>query len=122
MLNLTRDKFKRNKELTEKLIGTKDKKLINGFKKSGINEQYWGVFEGNGRNMLGKIIMTVREQFLKGQDTKNWIETLKLEKDIKMFPKVSLLVEKGGKKIDKLFLEKKSFYTFGKIKNCDFQL
>ncbi len=39
-----------------------------------------------------------------------------------MFPKVSLLVEKGGKKIDKLFLEKKNNYIFGKIKSCDFEL
>ncbi len=37
MLNLVRDKFKRNKELTEKLMGTKDKKLINGLKNNGIN-------------------------------------------------------------------------------------
>ena len=39
-----------------------------------------------------------------------------------MHPKVSLLVEKAGKKIDKLSLQNKSYYTFGKTKGCDFLL
>lgn len=104
MLHLIRDKFKRNKDLIEKLMGTKDKKLMNTLKHNGPNELYWGLAEGNGRNILGKIIMHIRDEFLKGDDTKHWIETLKLEKDPKMHPTVHLLVEKAGKKIDKLFL------------------
>ena len=39
-----------------------------------------------------------------------------------MFPKVHLLVEKDGKKIDKLFLDKKSYFLFGKSKGADFLL
>lgn len=38
MENLVRDKFKRNKEILEKLMGTKDKKIINNMKNSGFNE------------------------------------------------------------------------------------
>ena len=66
--------------------------------------------------------MAVRDEFLRGDDTKNWIQTLKLQKDEKMFPKVNLLVEKDGKKIDKLFLQKKSYFIFGKAKGSDFIL
>ena len=66
--------------------------------------------------------MHIRDEFLKGDDTKNWIETLKLEKDVKMHPTVHLLVEKAGKKIDKLFLESNSYYLFGKAKTCEFIL
>lgn len=42
-------------------MSTKDKKLINKLKNNGFNEQYWGLVEGNGRNILGKILMTIRE-------------------------------------------------------------
>lgn len=38
MLNLVRDKFKRNKQLSEKLLSTKDKRLMNNLKRNGINE------------------------------------------------------------------------------------
>ena len=58
---LLRDKFKRSKDLQAKLLGTKDKKLINTMKKSGYNELYWGVFEGQGNNLLGKLLMGIRE-------------------------------------------------------------
>ena len=30
-------------------------------KKTGYNELYWGVFEGQGTNMLGKILMAIRD-------------------------------------------------------------
>ena len=73
MLNLIRDKFKRNKELGEKLIGTKNKKIINTLNSKGYNEEYWGIVDGVGKNALGKILMTVRDEFFRGDDTKNWI-------------------------------------------------
>lgn len=34
---LIRDKFKRNKEILDKLMGTKDKKLVNTMKSGGFN-------------------------------------------------------------------------------------
>lgn len=39
----------------------------------GFNQEYWGVFDGKGKNILGRILMNVREEFLKGIDTKQWI-------------------------------------------------
>lgn len=60
MANLVRDKFKRNKEILDKLMSTKEKKLINIMKNGGYNEEYWGVYDGKGKNVLGKILMGIR--------------------------------------------------------------
>lgn len=43
---LVRDKFKRNKEILEKLMATKDKKLVNGLKSTGSSQLHWGVYQG----------------------------------------------------------------------------
>lgn len=42
-------------------MGTKDKKLINTMKNGGFNEQFWGVHNGNGKNVLGKVLMNIRQ-------------------------------------------------------------
>ena len=55
-------------------MATKDKKLINTMKNAGFNQQYWGVFEGKGKNILGKVLMHIRDEFNKGIDTKQWIQ------------------------------------------------
>lgn len=61
MEKLVRDKFKRNKDILEKLMKTKDKTLINSMKSEGFNELYWGEFKGKGNNTLGKILMRIRD-------------------------------------------------------------
>lgn len=60
MERLVRDKFKRTKELGNKLAATSPRKLVNSFTKGGQNESYWGTIEGTGFNALGKILMTIR--------------------------------------------------------------
>jgi predicted NAD-dependent protein-ADP-ribosyltransferase YbiA (DUF1768 family) len=61
MERLVRDKFKRSKELSGKLAATHPRPLVNTFKSGGENEHFWGVIEGKGSNVLGKILMGVRE-------------------------------------------------------------
>jgi len=29
-------------------------------KNGGFNEEYWGVYDGKGKNVLGKILMNIR--------------------------------------------------------------
>jgi hypothetical protein len=73
----------------------------------GFNEEYWGVFEGKGKNILGKVMMRVREEFVKGVDTVKWIENnLSLESDRNMLSKVRLTVMKEGKKVQEIELDK----------------
>ena len=52
-------KFTQNKKLREALISTKDEELIEG---NTWNDTYWGVCNGKGLNMLGKILMRVRSE------------------------------------------------------------
>lgn len=59
MYQCVKDKFTRNKDLKQKLIDTGNKELIEG---NTWNDTYWGVCRGKGKNMLGKILMRVREE------------------------------------------------------------
>lgn len=52
------EKFNQNKDICEKLIATKDAKLIEG---NYWHDYFWGVCNGKGRNELGKTLMMVRE-------------------------------------------------------------
>lgn len=67
MYKVVSEKFKQNNDLRLKLISTGDEELIEG---NDWNDTYWGVSHGKGRNMLGKILMKVRDE-LKYADYKN---------------------------------------------------
>jgi ribA/ribD-fused uncharacterized protein len=54
------DKYYRNKGLRKWLLATGDKLLVDG---NDRNDKFWGVCEGEGENMLGKILMQIREDF-----------------------------------------------------------
>ena len=59
MLQLVREKFNNNAELKQKLIDTGDAYLeeTNWWK-----DTFWGVCNGDGQNVLGKILMKVRKE------------------------------------------------------------
>ena len=64
MKDLLREKFK-NPYLREKLIATKDWTLEEG---NHWHDTFWGIYppgSGDGQNMLGKLIMEVREEIRK---------------------------------------------------------
>lgn len=58
MRRLVREKFK-NPLLRAMLLATDDAKLIEG---NTWNDTTWGVCRGRGQNLLGKILMEVREE------------------------------------------------------------
>lgn len=57
-------KFSQNEGLKQKLLDTGDSILIEG---NTWGDKYWGQVNGNGENMLGKILMEVRE-YLRGEN------------------------------------------------------
>jgi ribA/ribD-fused uncharacterized protein len=59
MYQCVKDKFTRNQDLKQKLIDTGNEELIEG---NTWNDTYWGVCRGRGKNMLGKILMRVRDE------------------------------------------------------------
>lgn len=59
MYLVVKAKFEQNSDLKDKLIATGDEYLEEG---NTWNDTYWGVCKGNGKNMLGKILMQVRSE------------------------------------------------------------
>ena len=59
MEEIVRRKFKHNHQLKLRLLATGDETLQEG---NRWNDRYWGVCRGVGKNHLGNILMTVREE------------------------------------------------------------
>jgi ribA/ribD-fused uncharacterized protein len=62
MLDCVRDKFTRNPDLRAKLLATGDAYLEEG---NTWGDRIWGVYQGQGTNWLGKILMQVRAELRK---------------------------------------------------------
>jgi ribA/ribD-fused uncharacterized protein len=58
MRDLLRIKFS-NPDLAERLLATGSAELIEG---NSWNDTFWGLCRGRGRNMLGQLLMEVREE------------------------------------------------------------
>jgi ribA/ribD-fused uncharacterized protein len=59
-----RAKFQQNPELKKKLIDTGDADLIEG---NTWGDTFWGQVDGKGENNLGKLLMKIRDQLMKGK-------------------------------------------------------
>lgn len=59
MLAIVRDKFNRHADLAEQLLATGNAELIEG---NTCGDKIWGVYNGEGTNWLGKILMQVRSE------------------------------------------------------------
>lgn len=66
MYRIVMDKFLQNNDLMELLLDTKDAILIEG---NTWNDTYWGCCNGQGKNVLGQILMKVRKE-IKDSDGK----------------------------------------------------
>ena len=62
MLECLRSKFS-NKELKEKLLSTQSRMLVEG---NTHGDKFWGTVNGEGKNMLGKLLMQVRKELFEG--------------------------------------------------------
>lgn len=64
MKEILRSKFTRNLEFKQKLIDTKDQELVEG---NTWGDKVWGACNGEGLNMLGKLLMEIRNEFSAGK-------------------------------------------------------
>jgi len=62
MYFLVREKFSRNSRLKDQLLATKDQYLE---ETNHWGDTFWGVCKGRGQNMLGQILMEVRDELRK---------------------------------------------------------
>jgi ribA/ribD-fused uncharacterized protein len=60
MEELLRHKFLQNQILLIRLLETGKRKLIEG---NYWKDTYWGVYQGEGQNHLGRLLMKLREEF-----------------------------------------------------------
>lgn len=65
MLDCLREKFK-NPTLKQKLIDTRDSELIEG---NNHGDRFWGQVNGEGKNILGTLLMQVREELIKNENS-----------------------------------------------------
>lgn len=59
MYELVRAKFQQNDDLADKLLAINDSVLIEG---NTWGDRFWGKVDGRGENMLGKILMVIRQE------------------------------------------------------------
>ena len=59
---VNRDKFRRNKDLREKLLTTQERDLINEVPNENDREDslFWGIIKDQGQNQLGRILEKIR--------------------------------------------------------------
>jgi len=57
-------KFAQNPQLTQKLLSTEDRFLVEG---NTWGDKFWGVYNGRGQNHLGRILMDTREALREGK-------------------------------------------------------
>lgn len=55
------DKFTRHQDLRKQLIATSPNELIEG---NTWNDTFWGVCGGKGKNHLGKLLMSIRQEII----------------------------------------------------------
>lgn len=55
------DKFTRHQDLRKQLIATSPNELIEG---NTWNDAFWGVCDGKGKNHLGKLLMSIRQEII----------------------------------------------------------
>lgn len=68
MYEVSKAKYNQNKDLGKKLISTYPAELIGG---NWWGDTYWGVCNGVGLNILGKLLMIVRDELIKEDTDKN---------------------------------------------------
>lgn len=63
MRNILRAKFVKGSELAKKLMATGEARLVEG---NTWGDTYWGCYNGEGKNTLGRLLMQVRDELFNG--------------------------------------------------------
>lgn len=113
---VNRDKFRRNKDLREKLMITQDREIINEITSDNDREDslFWGQIKNEGQNQLGRILKKIRHDIKCGKELEKWVcSSFKLQDDRRAIPIIKLDVFKNDELIEKVELEGRSYFVFG---------
>lgn len=64
MKSILRAKFTQHEDLLELLLSTGEARLVESGKVDNVTNRTWGEVNGKWRNMLGKLLMEIREEFI----------------------------------------------------------
>ena len=90
---LLRDKFRRNKDLRERLKATANRDLINAYADLTLSNIFWGVVDNKGQNNLGRLLEEIRDDCNKNLELEKWtFMCFKLQDDKNFIPITKLTV------------------------------
>ena len=118
METIMRDKFRRSRDLRDRLAATQNRELVNVGERKDEESLFWGVVgtggRGQGQNQLGKVLEKVRQSVHDESEIVDWIGmAFKLVEGRKKLPIINLECYKDGELIETITLDGKAFYIFG---------
>lgn len=118
---LIRDKFRRNPVLRQRLQETNNKLLINSYVSAeNPNNLFWGTVDERGENIIGKILMKIRADLISDTELDKWLLlTFDLITEVSDIPRIVLHEFRSHRKLRKICLENKPYYTIGSGIDCD---
>eukprot|EP00347_Sterkiella_histriomuscorum_P005853 403355024 len=114
MEKIQRDKFRRSRDLRERLAATQNREIINHLTDKNDENLFWGMVNKQGQNNLGKILERVRQSVYDESEMEQWMQNnFNLVEGRKRIPTINLEVFKDGQLIESITLENKPYYIFG---------
>ena len=120
MEKLVRDKFRRHRNLRDKLKATGNREIINTYSDVTSSNLFWGVVNNKGQNQLGRIIENIRYDIQTNVELEKWLfMTFNLVEDKSLIPVITLDVLKEGIKTESIILKDKSYFMMGSLTSSD---
>lgn len=115
MEKILRDKFRRSRDLRDRLAATQNREIVNTVTDKSEESLFWGVLnKQNGQNMLGKLLEKVRQSIHDETEMDIWMQqTFNLIESRKRLPVINLEVCKDNQLIESVTLDGKNCYIFG---------
>ena len=118
---LLRDKFRRNPALRERLTETGAALLVNSYDTTeNPNNLFWGAVGERGENLIGKILMKIRQDVKNDTELDKWLlQTFDLITESADIPRIILHEFRNERKLRRIYLENKPYYVIGSAIDCD---
>lgn len=115
-----RDKFRRHRELRERLRKTGNRELINTYADRSSSNLFWGMVDGKGQNHLGTLLQNIRLDIHTDKELQKWISmTFDLETDKMLLPKIKLDIYKQENLVGVETLKRAAYNIFGILPTSD---
>lgn len=91
MREVLRAKYTQHEDLRELLLSTGENRLVESCRTDNPVNRTWGEVNGKGLNMLGVLLMEIRSEFRKAQDTSSAIDSVPDRREVvrrKRSPKI----------------------------------